>query len=123
MCYKMALALAFTGGLVLTTALPAESKQREAPADEYFGRFKMSILEITNRIKDAERGSPGYGGLLNTQAALEDWAHKYPADPWLPSREFRLWRLFSGFHSPDADAEAQHCRSFFHSHWRSHLIP
>jgi hypothetical protein len=53
---------------VLLWAEVAEARPRLAPADEYFGRARMSPLEITNRINDAERRGPSYRGLMNTQA-------------------------------------------------------
>src|SRR5579872_6853116 len=62
-----------------------------APADEYFGRFKMSILEIRNRLDamdrklDEEMLRPGtIQELDNLRNAILDWKHKYPRDPWLP---------------------------------------
>ena len=64
---------------------------RLAPADEYFGRQKMSILEIGNRLRDvtARAGYQGRsaGDLLHTASmaedAMRDWQRKYPGDPWL----------------------------------------
>ena len=92
----------------LLVAAVAESRSRLAPADEYFGRFRMSPLEITNRINDAERRGAGYRGLVNTQDAIEDWTAKYPADPWIAPREYRMSRLFAHLRSADGNAEASH---------------
>lgn len=72
-----------------------------APADEYFGRFKMSILEIRNRL-DAMEGRldqdmlrPGtIGELDNLRDAILDWKHKYPHDPWLRRSLERLAREY-----------------------------
>lgn len=78
----------------------------------------MSPLEITNRIRDAERGrGESYRGLMSTQAAIEDWAFKYPADPWIAPREDRIARLFTGLHSSTGDREAAHCRAFLRTHF------
>jgi hypothetical protein len=88
-----------------------------APADEYFGPTKMSPLEVTNRINDAERTGANYDGLMNTQSAVEDWAEKYPNDPWIAPREIRLFKLFSALHSDEGDIEADHCRQFIHEHF------
>lgn len=97
----------------------AGARTRLAPADEYFGPTKMSPLEITNRIRDAERGrGQSYRGLMNTQAAIEDWTAKYPADPWIAPRETRIAHLFIRLHSQDGDREAAHCRAFLRSHFR-----
>jgi hypothetical protein len=95
------------------------ARTRLAPADEYFGPTKMSPLEITNRIRDAERGrGESYRGLMSTQAAIEDWTSKYPADPWIAPREVRVARLFARLHSRVGDREAAHCRAFLRVHFR-----
>jgi hypothetical protein len=72
-----------------------------APADEYFGRFKMSILEIRNRLDAMDRRldedmlRPGtIQELDNLRDAILDWKHKYPHDPWLPRSLERLAREY-----------------------------
>lgn len=108
-------------GVLLTAALTtaAQSRTRLAPADEYFGPTKMSPLEITNRIRDAERGrGESYRGLMSTQAAIEDWTDKYPADPWIAPREDRIARLFAHLHSREGEREAARCRAFLRRHFR-----
>jgi hypothetical protein len=79
----------------------------------------MSPLEITNRIHDAEIRGPSYRGLLATQAAIEDWTRKYPADPWIAPREYRISRLFDRLRSRQGRAEAAHCRAFMRLHFRT----
>jgi hypothetical protein len=106
-------------GLALCCPAVAAPRSKLAPADEYFGRFGMSPLEITNRIRDAERRGPSYQGLLNTQAAIEDWTRKYPLDPWIPPREYRIARLFARLHSHAGQVEAAHCRAFLRAHFAS----
>ena len=101
-----------------------------APADEYFGRMKMSILGITNSIRDTglregfdpTNAGKYYGGLAFTEEALEDWAHKYPQDTWIPRRAYDLSHEFWHMHTPQADGQAQRCRAilfkqFPHNHW------
>jgi hypothetical protein len=95
------------------------ARTRLAPADEYFGPTGMSPLEITNRIHDAEIRGGSYRGLVTTQAAIEDWARKYPADPWIAPREYRMLRLFVRLHSHAGYAEAAHCRAFLRAHFRA----
>lgn len=63
----------------------------EAPADEYFGPLKQSILEIRNRLDrlDGYGGRSALGwqvvpGLDSLEQSIADWQHKYPRDPWLP---------------------------------------
>jgi hypothetical protein len=111
------LALGALPAFVLPCALGAASLSQVAPADEYFGRARMSPLEITNRISDAERRGPTYGGLKAAQAALEDWTRKYPADPWIPQREYRMSHLFARLHSRDGNALAAWCRAFLRVHF------
>src|SRR5579863_3339607 len=101
-----------------------------APADEYFGRMKMSILGISNSIKDTGtregfdpvHASNYYGGLALTENALQDWARKYPQDSWIPRRAYDLSHDFWLMHTPQADAQANACRNllfhqFPHDHW------
>lgn len=77
-------------GLLGATA-SAQTK-KVAPADEYFGKQKLSILGIDNMIKDMRlrieadmsRSGSIYGALANVEDALHDWESKYPADSWVP---------------------------------------
>lgn len=83
----MALAL-----LCLATPAFAQPQSNLAPADEYFGRLKMSILGITNVIRDMRlrvendvTQSPSiFGSLAMTENAIRDWEAKYPRDTWIP---------------------------------------
>jgi hypothetical protein len=86
-----------------------------APADEYFGRLKMSILGIRNVLKDAASkvdADPTQGpGVVNscamTEDALHDWEAKYPRDSWLPRSVFTLERLYAKIDSDVARAKAK----------------
>ncbi len=80
-------------------AIPRASLSRMAPADEYFGRYKESILEIRNRLDRfdlrsdddmLQRGTTH--ALDDLQNAIRDWQHKYPRDPWVPASLRRLLR-------------------------------
>ena len=62
-----------------------------APADEYFGRYKLSFLGIRNIIHDMniEGDSPlalplQQGRIHEVAGSLADWANRYPRDKWLP---------------------------------------
>ena len=103
--------------LLLSPSVKAEARSRLAPADEYFGRAKLSPIEITNRIGNAERRGSGYGALMTTQAAIEDWTRKYPSDLWIPPREYRMSHLFARLHSRDGNAEAAWCRAYLRVHF------
>lgn len=117
-CMKRQLrAVALAATWIWTLPVNGGARSRLAPADEYFGPTKMSPLEITNRIHDAEIRGGSYRGLMSTQAAIEDWASKYPADPWIAPREYRMTLLFQRLHSPDGSAEAVRCRAFLRRHF------
>jgi hypothetical protein len=105
---------------VAVSAGSIAARSRLAPADEYFGPTGMSPLEITNRIHDAEIRGGSYRGLMTTQAAIEDWTRKYPADPWIAPREYRMSRLFWLLHSHAGNAEAAHCRAFLRVYFTYH---
>lgn len=71
------------------SASPIRSVQ--APADVYFGTYRLSNLSIRNAIHDMdiEGDSPlALPGQLEriaaVQSALTQWALLFPRDPWLP---------------------------------------
>jgi hypothetical protein len=68
-----------------------------APADEYFGPHKQSILEIRNRLDrmDAKSDRDMVDGnaiveLDDVADSVSDWHQQYPNDPWLPRTYARL---------------------------------
>lgn len=77
---------------MLAVSTPVWAQSNVAPADEYFGRFKMSVLGIANVIKDmrvrvqvdASRAPSIFGSLANVEDAIHDWEGKYPNDSWIP---------------------------------------
>jgi hypothetical protein len=86
---------------VLASCIPMQARTRIAPADEYFGRAHMSILEIGNRIHDttyrAAHGVPASQLLSQNELiedAVRDWESKYPADPWLPLDAAQVVHLY-----------------------------
>ncbi len=97
------------------------ARGRVAPADEYFGHYKMSVLEINNRLHDCEyrakhgvRPSIILGDAGRTADAMADWEHKYPTDPWLPHFYWRLALLYSNL--PSATAHAREPDALMHYH-------
>lgn len=84
---------------------------RVAPADEYFGRLKLSILGIRNQLHDLDmrlqyapdKGEDVLGSASFVEDALHDWEHKYPADPWLAKDVFQLTQLYSHVHTDNGD--------------------
>ena len=80
----------------------------QAPADEYFGRYKLSSLSVRTAIYDmtVEGDSPlalplQVGRIAAVESALPEWADKYPHDPWLPSAMIK----FSTFLMTKQEAE------------------
>jgi hypothetical protein len=68
-----------------------------APADEYFGPHKQSILEIRNRLDRIDTKSDreliddnATVELDDVAASVSDWRSQYPNDPWLPRFYARL---------------------------------
>ena len=80
-----------------------------APADEYFGKLKMSILGIRNEIKDMttkvgfqpDNAASQLGTCALTEDAIHDWEHKYPADTWIPKTLLELQRLYATSNVPE----------------------
>jgi hypothetical protein len=72
-----------------------EKFKNSAPADEYFGRVKMSFLGMNNTFRDSAISSGTHTtdpGIINKVALAEDaldaWAKKYPRDPQLARTYF-----------------------------------
>jgi hypothetical protein len=91
-------------------------KFKVAPADEYFGRLKLSILGIRNTIKDmglkadadpVHAVSSVMGSVTLTEDAMRDWERKYPADTWIPPAILSLERLYAKVDSDEARAHAK----------------
>ncbi len=77
--------------LPATPAFAADLSQM-APADEYFGHYRLSVLGIANTIRDAtsrldegRAAQPIFDGpLVFAQDAIRAWETKFPNDPWIP---------------------------------------
>ena len=90
-------------------------KYKVAPADEYFGRLKLSILGIRNTIKDMGYkvdADPVHGmQIMNavslTEDAMHDWQKKYPQDSWIPGAILSLERLYAKVDSDEARTHAK----------------
>jgi hypothetical protein len=89
-----------------------DSLQGLAPADEYFGRYNLSVLGIANTIRDAgarldSGGDPHAmlsGPLSFVTDAMKDWEQKFPGDPWVAKDLLALEAVYlrvptdEGFH-------------------------
>jgi hypothetical protein len=89
--FALALSCVAAPAFADTTTHPT-TKSAVAPADEYFGRLKMSVLGIANVIKDmrlrveadGERTPSIFSSLAMVEDAIRDWEVKYPRDSWIP---------------------------------------
>jgi hypothetical protein len=87
----------------LAPAAHANGMRDLAPADEYFGQLKMSVLGIRNELNSLERRCSGgdrdvaamSGKLAFVDDAMRDWRRKYPRDTWLPRYEAQRARVAS----------------------------
>jgi hypothetical protein len=91
------LAVLIFAGVPFST--PAATYSGPAPADEYFGPHKQSILEIRNRLDRMDAKSDrelidqnAVVELDDIAASVSDWRTQYPNDPWLPRAYARLLR-------------------------------
>lgn len=117
---------ATTPGKPVKTVAKAAPKCRVAPADEYFGKLKMSILGIRNTIKDQglkidvdpTKAPSTSNAIALTEDAIRDWQHKYPCDSWLPGTLFSLERFYLKIHTDDG---VKHVHSTFA--WLRHDYP
>src|ERR1700730_2337880 len=76
------------GTVVNVTARPLTPQ--DAPADEYFGRLKLSNLGIRNIIHAlAVEGTSPFAlplertRIMGVNTAILEWADEFPRDPWL----------------------------------------
>ncbi|MDQ2680342.1 MAG: hypothetical protein M3Y21_04875 [Candidatus Eremiobacteraeota bacterium] len=92
------------------------SSNGPAPADEYFGRMKMSVLGIHNELMrlsvQAKRDPAHPERVANLAALLEnsihDWEQHYPRDPWLARHIYGLARVYAVMRSADGHIRAFH---------------
>ncbi|HLJ84987.1 MAG TPA: hypothetical protein VKT51_12510 [Candidatus Eremiobacteraceae bacterium] len=109
------------------TAKPAAAKPVVAPADEYFGRMKLSILGISNTIHDTKlregfdpvHAAAYYDKLSLAEDALEDWSKKYPHDTWLPGKAYYMSHEFWAMNTPDGNREAERCRALLFAQFKT----
>lgn len=85
-----------------------------APADEYFGRLKMSVLGLRNKVRDLgldvdvhpEHGSAVLSTAIFVEDALRDWSRKYPRDGWLPRYAYALVTVYERIPGDEARRRA-----------------
>ena len=93
----------------------ATPKPSKAPADQYFGQLKMSILGLRHQIdalgKRYDERTISDDDLLHDARFIEDgierWRLAYPRDPWLPLTSFHLAQLDAEVQTDAARARAK----------------
>jgi hypothetical protein len=107
----------------------AAPRVKLAPADEYFGPLKMSVLGMRNVIHDLTiRYEPTWDAdhhlansimstALMTEASLHDWEHKYPADDQLARTLYLLQHLYAKIETNDAQTKAKDCAKWLVLHY------
>jgi hypothetical protein len=104
----------------------AAPRCKVAPADEYFGKLKMSILGIRNTIKDQglkvdyepEKAATTFNAIALTEDAIHDWQRKYPCDGWIPGTLYALQHFYGKIHTDDG---VKHVHATFA--WLRHDFP
>jgi len=83
---------------------------QNAPADDYFGRLKLSNLGVRNIIHAlaVEGQSPlalplERTRIMGVETALAQWGEEYPRDTWLRGAMFSFAGVMAGKHDPDTD--------------------
>ena len=89
------------------SARPAATKKIDitqlAPADEYFGPLRQSIIGINNTIRDIGRRydvnhdipTQSLASAELTERSIRDWERHYPRDTQLPRMVYLLQRLYT----------------------------
>jgi hypothetical protein len=87
-----------------------------APADEYFGRTKLSPIGVRNELTRIGRYlDVGWGGQMTKDTiwvvdALDDWQHQYPRDYELPRLYKRAYDTLGRAGTPEAKQAQQEVR-------------
>jgi hypothetical protein len=111
--------------IVLLLAAIVTIAASAAPADQYFGKLKMSTLRIRYEIAQV-KNKYEFHKLLPEEAAhlaqldqdaFEDWARKYPHDDWLASTAYNLAKLYEELPGDDARDRATHLLTFINAHF------
>ena len=87
-----------------------------APADEYFGRLKMSPIGVRNELArinqwlDAGWGTHMTTAALNLSNSVIDWQRQYPHDLTLPQQLLNLYKTLARIDSDETHGEAKKIR-------------
>lgn len=111
--------------LIILILLVAQAALTSAPGDRYFGKLKMSTLRIRYETLQLRKRYETHELLpeetehllILTEDAYQDWARRYPRDPWLPSTGFNLARLYQELPGTHARDQAVALFAFVKSHY------
>jgi len=125
--WAMVLTLAALSCATGAFAQTREDLAQYAPADEYFGPLRMSILGIRNEIHDLgahydnapEDVDAILGKAVMTEACLRDWERKYPEDPALPRYVYLLSHLYQKIDHDLARRRSMETRAWLFSRYGS----
>jgi hypothetical protein len=87
-----------------------------APADEYFGRTKLSPIGVRNELtRIGKYLDVGWGGQMTKDAmyvvdSLDDWQHQYPRDYELPRLYKRAYDTLGRAGTPEAKKAQEQVR-------------
>lgn len=98
-----------------------------APADQYFGKLKMSTLRIRYETMQLRKRYETHQLLPDQAAHLLDstadaftaWAAAYPHDQWLASTGFLLAQLYAELPGPAARSHAVVLFTYVSAHFRA----
>ncbi|MBC5811139.1 MAG: hypothetical protein GIW95_09885 [Candidatus Eremiobacteraeota bacterium] len=113
-----------------STPAPARTararQSRLAPADEYFGHQKLSMLGVNNvlrdltiRAGDSTTDRKIIGAVETAADALRDWARKYPNDPQLARSYYLAFQMYRRIYTKDAQQQAWHFVNTVEQRWPS----
>jgi hypothetical protein len=109
---RIAIAACVTACLCLNQIASAATNNA-APADEYFGKMKMSYLGIDNSLRDAyvmAGDHTVYPSVIQkvkwAEDAFMDWRRQFPNDPQLPRTIFFLFGAYSKIWTADGQTHA-----------------
>ncbi len=89
---------------------------RLAPADEYFGPLRMSVLGIENEMKhvnfmlDYHYGNRESGAALEVARSVDDMHKVYPRDRDMAKLLYECIRMLGRMSTPAVEEEARHLR-------------
>ncbi len=87
-----------------------------APADEYFGPLRMSVLGIENEMKrvnfmlDYQYGNRESGAALEVARSVDDMHKVYPRDRDMAKLLYECIRMLGRMSTPAVEEEARHLR-------------